>query len=149
MNSVVSSLIFGLAKTGVADGCEQPAVGTVDFDASNKASTAWTARASGQVQSGGNSPDTECHGGDDEAAADVGEYPARALYAFEGKPEFRELSLKGGEAIVVLREDVGGGWSLVARQDGELGLVPQAYYTVSRARANHSAIAMIAFARAV
>src|SRR5882762_575112 len=133
MNGIVSSLIFGLAKASVADGCDQPEVGTVDFDASIKVSTAWTATGSGQVQSGGDSPDTECHGDDDEAAADVGEYPARILYAFEGKPDFRELGLKGGEAIVVLREDVGDGWSLVARQDGELGLVPQAYYTVSRA----------------
>jgi len=97
-NGFVSSLIFGLAKASVADGCDQPEVGTVDFDASIKVSTAWTATGSGQVQSGGDSPDTECHGDDDEAAADVGEYPARILYAFEGKPDFRELGLKGGEA---------------------------------------------------
>lgn len=63
--------------------------------------------------------------------------PARALYAFEGKPEFRELtSVQAGDRLDVLREEVGDGWSLVKHYDSagehkpEVGLLPQSYYTV-------------------
>ena len=63
--------------------------------------------------------------GDDEAQ------PARALYAFEGKPEFRELDVEAGDEIDVLKVDVGEGWSLVRKGNGEIGLLPQSYYTVS------------------
>lgn len=61
---------------------------------------------------------------------------ARALYAFEGKPEFRELtSVQAGDMLEVLREDVGDGWSLVKSLGGpeghtEVGLIPQTYYAV-------------------
>lgn len=61
---------------------------------------------------------------------------ARALFAFEGKPEFRELtSVQAGDRLEVLREDVGDGWSLVRYLEGpedhpEVGLLPQTYYTV-------------------
>ncbi|KAG1729161.1 hypothetical protein EDB19DRAFT_1897298 [Suillus lakei] len=43
---------------------------------------------------------------------------ARALYDFEGKAEFRELT-----------EEAGDGWSLVRASSGEIGLLPQTYYT--------------------
>ncbi|KAI0701080.1 hypothetical protein BC835DRAFT_1265507 [Cytidiella melzeri] len=59
---------------------------------------------------------------------------ARALYVFEGKPEYRELTaVQAGDRLEVLREDVGDGWSLVKYLDGpeghiEVGLIPQSYY---------------------
>lgn len=61
---------------------------------------------------------------------------ARALYVFEGKPEFRELTaVEAGDRLEVLREDVGDGWSLVKYLEGpeghtEVGLIPQTYYAV-------------------
>ena len=71
------------------------------------------------------------------------ERPARVLYAFEGKPEFRELTnIAAGDELMVIREDVGEGWSLVrlvrgangAERDdaGEMGLLPRSYYIVSK-----------------
>ncbi|KZP24998.1 hypothetical protein FIBSPDRAFT_734676 [Athelia psychrophila] len=55
--------------------------------------------------------------------------PARALYQFEGKPEFREMSVEAGDAIGVIREDLADGWSLVRSGAGEVGLLPRTYYT--------------------
>lgn len=40
--------------------------------------------------------------------------PARALYAFKGKVEFRELmDVRAGDLLEVLKDEVGDGWSLV------------------------------------
>ena len=57
-------------------------------------------------------------------------HPARALYSFEGKAEFRELTVEAGDELEVVKEDVGEGWSLVKDSTGEIGLLPQTYYTV-------------------
>ena len=58
-------------------------------------------------------------GGDDLTLADEPGRPARALYAFDGKPEFRELSgVAGGDRLAVLKEEVGDGWSLVRHFGG-------------------------------
>lgn len=73
--------------------------------------------------------------------------PARALYDFEGKPEFQELSLKAGDELEVLNENLAEGWSLarlplyvgdsedeqeeLAERGGEVGLVPRSYYSVN------------------
>ncbi|KAG6377444.1 hypothetical protein JVT61DRAFT_15249 [Boletus reticuloceps] len=54
---------------------------------------------------------------------------ARALYQFEGKAEFRELTVEAGDRLEVLKQDVGDGWSLVKTEDGKVGLLPTAYYT--------------------
>lgn len=56
--------------------------------------------------------------------------PARSLYSFEGKAEFRELSVVAGDELEVVKEDVGDGWSLVQDSTGETGLLPRTYYTV-------------------
>ena len=64
---------------------------------------------------------------------------ARALYAFEGKPEFRELTdVHAGDELEVLKEEVGDGWSLVKHiseavegRRPEVGLLPRSYYTVN------------------
>ena len=57
-------------------------------------------------------------------------YPARVLYKFEGKVEFRELTVDAGDEVEVIKEDVGEGWSLVRDPLGKVGLLPQTYYTV-------------------
>jgi sorting nexin-9/18/33 len=66
---------------------------------------------------------------DDEDAEDV-TVPARALYAFQGKAEFRELTVGAGDELAIIKEDVGDGWSLIRDSQGEIGLLPQTYYTV-------------------
>ncbi|KAF8174106.1 hypothetical protein BJ912DRAFT_1024773 [Pholiota molesta] len=57
--------------------------------------------------------------------------PARALYSFEGKAEFRELQVEAGDELDIIKEDVGHGWSLVRDATGEIGLLPQTYYTLT------------------
>jgi sorting nexin-9/18/33 len=57
-------------------------------------------------------------------------YPARVLYKFEGKAEFRELTVDAGDEVEVIKEDVGEGWSLVRDPLGKVGLLPQSYYSV-------------------
>ncbi|TFK34438.1 hypothetical protein BDQ12DRAFT_366564 [Crucibulum laeve] len=64
---------------------------------------------------------------DDEDEGDT--RPARALFQFEGKVEFRELSVEAGDDLEVIKEAVGDGWSLVRNVDGEVGLLPRSYYT--------------------
>lgn len=55
---------------------------------------------------------------------------ARALYDFEGKAEFKELSVDAGDALEVVKENLADGWSLVRNMTGEVGLLPRTYYTV-------------------
>ncbi|KAK7462902.1 hypothetical protein VKT23_007481 [Stygiomarasmius scandens] len=54
---------------------------------------------------------------------------ARALYDFEGKTEFQELSVIASEEIQVVKEDLADGWSLIKNAAGEVGLLPRDYYT--------------------
>ncbi|KAG1901612.1 uncharacterized protein F5891DRAFT_1187482 [Suillus fuscotomentosus] len=54
---------------------------------------------------------------------------ARALYNFEGKAEFRELTVEAGDELNILKEEAGDGWSLVRVSSGEIGLLTQTYYT--------------------
>jgi sorting nexin-9/18/33 len=56
---------------------------------------------------------------------------ARALYDFEGEAEFKELTVEAGDELDILKEEAGDGWSLVRAGSGEIGLLPQTYYTVS------------------
>ena len=106
-----------------------------DFDAGINTSAAWTeSREKGRSLS-----DEEIDPNDPELDyLQVPGRPARALYSFEGKPEFREVYVSAGDEIEVIREEVGDGWSLVKLFVGggiELGLLPRSYYTV---RANAS-----------
>ncbi|KAH9852382.1 PX-domain-containing protein [Lenzites betulinus] len=86
-------------------------------------------------------PTPEQDGGDSVAEDDVGDdedgRPARALYAFQGKAEFRELThIEAGDELEIMREDVGEGWSLARLARGsheggpesEMGLIPRSYY---------------------
>ncbi|PPQ86618.1 hypothetical protein CVT25_006802 [Psilocybe cyanescens] len=68
---------------------------------------------------------------EEEEEPEIMTRPARALYAFEGKAEFRELHVEAGDELEVIREDVGDGWSLVKDLTGEVGLLPQSYYTLT------------------
>ncbi|KAL0571966.1 hypothetical protein V5O48_009992 [Marasmius crinis-equi] len=86
-----------------------------DFDAGINTSTAWTEHLESSSIA---STDDQENG-----------RPARALYDFEGKAEFGELSVKAGDELEVLKEDLPDGWSLVKNEDGETGLLPQTYYT--------------------
>lgn len=65
--------------------------------------------------------------------------PARALYAFVGKPEFQELTVEAGDELEVLKEELADGWSLARVSGmgggtrggvGEVGLLPREYYIV-------------------
>ena len=126
-----------------------------DFDAGINASSAWTGslppegalRSSTSLNVNLNSlsddePESDADPSDDHP--DLGTVegrPARALFAFEGKPEFRELTnVLAGDELEVLKEEVGDGWSLVKHLEPkdsegkerrqEVGLLPQSYYTV-------------------
>jgi len=125
-----------------------------DFDAGINASSAWTdslstpegaARVSVSIKDNINAlSDEELEVGerDEDPHPEFDELEgrsARALYAFEGKPEFRELtSVQAGDRLEVLKEEVGDGWSLVKHLESsetgarnEVGLLPRSYYTVS------------------
>lgn len=119
-----------------------------DFDSGINTSAAWTVSLAAEGSARASlhheaslSDDELVEDEDEQADSDRGpSRPARALYSFEGKPEFRELSsVEAGDELEVLREDVGEGWSLVKltkcrggrdpRPEGEIGLLPRTYYT--------------------
>lgn len=101
-----------------------------DFDAGINTSAAWTEsrdkdRSLSDEETDPNDPELDY--------LQTSGRPARALYSFEGKPEFREVCVSAGDEIEVMREEVGDGWSLVKLfiEGGvELGLLPRSYYTV-------------------
>ncbi|KAF8221076.1 hypothetical protein L208DRAFT_1447540 [Tricholoma matsutake] len=96
-----------------------------EFDAGINTSAAWTEH----LETGSAATDPSSLS-DEEPENDTGENrPARALYEFEGKAEFRELSVTAGDDLDVIKEDLADGWSLVRNRAGEVGLLPQTYYT--------------------
>lgn len=109
-----------------------------DFDTGVNTSTAWTEHLENGPRKYLSESDVPGSLSDEEpdendGSEDLGVLPirlARTLYQFEGKPEFRELSTEAGDAIYVLKEEVGDGWSLVKNSTGEVGLLPKSYYTV-------------------
>jgi hypothetical protein len=89
-----------------------------DFDAGINSSTAWTEALDGLYN---------------EGLQHIKQ--ARALYAFEGKPEFRELTVEAGDDLEIIQETLPDGWSLVRTLGDEgcvVGLLPRTYYTVGR-----------------
>ncbi|KAF8521008.1 hypothetical protein JB92DRAFT_2807841 [Gautieria morchelliformis] len=91
-----------------------------EFDAGINASTAWVAEQADR--------DAGLSISDDEEETDTGAgRAARALYAFEGKPEFRELIMSAGDELDILKEELDDGWSL-ANVNGKVGLIPRSYY---------------------
>lgn len=96
-----------------------------DFDAGINTSTAWTEHLDGASLS------------DEEQLCETARQ-ARALYAFEGKPEFRELTVEAGDDLDVIKERIPDGWSLVRRAvDGQIGLLPRSYYTARSPLTTH------------
>ncbi|GLB42320.1 putative WASP-binding domain of Sorting nexin protein [Lyophyllum shimeji] len=95
-----------------------------EFDAGLNTSAAWTAHLESGSSGGGSLSDEEPDHDSEEPLR-----PARALYDFEGKPEFRELTVSAGDVLEVVKEDLADGWSLVKNTDGEIGLLPRSYYT--------------------
>ena len=96
-------------------------------DSGIKTSTAWT-----EHLEGGHTPRKYPSVPATLSDEDIEEitYPARVLYKFEGKVEFRELTVDAGDEVEVIKENVGEGWSLVRDPLGKVGLLPQSYYTV-------------------
>ncbi|TFY70943.1 hypothetical protein EVG20_g2061 [Dentipellis fragilis] len=127
----ISQLFLSFAQSRQAETDAQPRVKSsieaspgVDFDAGINTSTAWTEHLD----------DVPPHSLSDEEVDDAPDEDAdgrsaRVLYKFEGKPEFREINAEAGDAIEVVREEVGDGWSLVKKDNGEMGLLPREYYT--------------------
>lgn len=125
-----------------------------EFDAGINTSSAWTESLSTpegatrtNVTLNVNSLSDDEPESDTDPSDDNGDLPAigarqaRALFAFEGKPEFRELTyVVAGDQLEVIKEEVGDGWSLVKHLEPkddkgkqrrpEVGLLPQSYYTV-------------------
>ncbi|TFK26567.1 hypothetical protein FA15DRAFT_637246 [Coprinopsis marcescibilis] len=114
---------------------------TSNFDSGINSSTAWTesqhpsapaAPASRKYLSESNIRENQSLSDDEIDDSEDGDEitrKARALYDFQGKAEFRELDVEAGDAIQVIKDDVGEGWSLVRNDAGEMGLLPQTYYT--------------------
>ncbi|KAJ3804056.1 hypothetical protein F5876DRAFT_83860 [Lentinula aff. lateritia] len=93
-----------------------------EFDAGINTSNAWT-----QYHLSGDLSDEDLNlenAGNDH----LDRRPARALYDFEGKPEFRELSVHAADELEVVKEELADGWSLVCDVDGEIGLLPRSYF---------------------
>ncbi|KAF9335507.1 hypothetical protein BG006_011363 [Podila minutissima] len=55
-------------------------------------------------------------------------WTVRALYDFDGQPEFSEISFSAGDVLTVVKVGLAEGWSL-AEKDGVKGLIPEAYVT--------------------
>jgi sorting nexin-9/18/33 len=109
---------------------EVPGVPPLDFDAGINTSNAWTVYL--DSDSGSRSHSLSDDSGEDDYFEDrIDGRGGRVLFAFTGKPEFRELDVKAGDEITVIREQAGEGWSLVKTRRGHLGLLPRSYYTVN------------------
>lgn len=96
-----------------------------EFDAGLNTSAAWTEHLESSAVLGSLSDEEPDGDGEKEALRS-----ARALYDFEGKAEFRELSVNAGDSLQVVKENLADGWSLVKNVTGEVGLLPRTYYTV-------------------
>ncbi|KAH9916993.1 uncharacterized protein BXZ73DRAFT_92431 [Epithele typhae] len=136
----------------VPNAASLPRSGDLDFDSGVNTSAAWTVslndgdpRASLTERSRSRSPgkpagekaekepDADATESVDHDSLDDDEplRPARALYAFHGKAEFRELpQVDAGDELEVVREDVGkgGGARDMVQGGSEIGLIPRSYY---------------------
>jgi sorting nexin-9/18/33 len=98
-----------------------------EFDAGINTSAAWTEHLERGPSLSDEEPEDDGVDLDDSKGQ-----PARALYQFEGKAEFREMSVEAGDEIAVVKEELSDGWSLVRNNVGEVGLLPRTYYTVNK-----------------
>ncbi|KAG8905179.1 hypothetical protein FRC01_008438, partial [Tulasnella sp. 417] len=130
MASYVSGLFsFGSKEPGSSESNVRP-TSNLSFDAGINASSAWTgardAPASDDEGANRTVKGTKATGIKQEVE-DPPPRPARALYDFEGKPDYRELVIRAGDELTIVKEDLAEGWSL-AQYKGELGLIPRKYY---------------------
>ncbi|KAG6850131.1 hypothetical protein H0H93_000753 [Arthromyces matolae] len=93
-----------------------------DFDAGLNTSAAWTEHLVSGSEEGSLSDEEFEH--ENEVLR-----LARSLYDFEGKAEFRELTVRAGDDIEIIKEHLADGWSLVKNTQKEVGLLPRTYYT--------------------
>jgi len=108
---------------------EVPVVPPLDFDAGINTSNAWTEHLDSDSSRSHSLSDEEDE--DDHFEEGTDGRGGRVLFAFTGNPEFRELDVKAGDEITIIREQAGEGWSLVKTRRGHLGLLPRSYYTVN------------------
>ena len=106
---------------------EVPGSPPLEFDAGINTSTVWTEHLDSDSSRSRSLSDDE----DDHFEEGTDGRGARVLFAFAGNANFRELDVKAGDEITVVREQVGDGWSLVRTRRGRVGLLPRSYYTVS------------------
>ncbi|KAG8955111.1 hypothetical protein FRC04_009568 [Tulasnella sp. 424] len=130
MASYVSGLFsFGSKEPTPSDSNKRP-TSNLSFDAGINASSAWTGARDTSVSDdeGGNKTlkGTKITAIKEEVA-DPPPRSARALYDFEGKPDFRELVIHAGDELSIIKENLAEGWSL-AQYKEELGLIPRKYY---------------------
>ncbi|XP_041366274.1 sorting nexin lst-4-like isoform X2 [Gigantopelta aegis] len=60
----------------------------------------------------------------------MAEIQATALYDFDGDKVNGELSFHSGDALFILRQDIGDGWWEARNQQGQQGLVPESYVEI-------------------
>jgi sorting nexin-9/18/33 len=122
-------LSFAWAQGQVAQSKrEVPGSSPLDFDAGINSSTAWTEHLDSDSSGSRSLSDEEQ---DDDFEEGIDGRGARVLFAFAGNAEFRELDVKAGDEITVIREEAGDGWSLARTRRGRPGLLPRSYYTVN------------------
>ena len=108
---------------------EVPGSPPLDFDAGINSSTAWTEHLDSDSSGSRSLSDDEEQ--DDDFEEGIDGRGARVLFTFAGNAEFRELDVKAGDEITVIREEAGDGWSLARTRRGRVGLLPRSYYTVN------------------
>jgi sorting nexin-9/18/33 len=108
---------------------EVPGSLPLDFDAGINSSAAWTEHLDSDSSRSRSLSDDEEQ--DDDFEEGIDGRGARVLFAFAGNAEFRELDVKAGDEITVMREEAGNGWSLARTRRGRVGLLPRSHYTVN------------------
>lgn len=107
---------------------EVPGSPPLDFDASINTSTAWKEHLDSDSSRSRSLSDNEDED-DDDFEEGIDGRGARVLFTFAGNAELRELDVKAGDEITVIREEAGDGWSLAKTRRGRVGLLPRSYYT--------------------
>jgi sorting nexin-9/18/33 len=110
---------------------EVPGSPPLDFDASINTSTAWTEHLDSDSSRSRSLSDDDDEDEDDQFEEGIDGRGARVLFAFAGNAESRELDVKAGDEITIIREEAGDEWSLARTRRGRVGLLPRSHYTVN------------------
>ena len=104
----------------------------LDFDAGINTSIAWTEHLDSDSSRSRSLSDSGDEDEDDDHFEEcIDGRGARVLFAFAGNAESRELDVKAGDEITIIREEAGNGWSLARTRRGRVGLLPRSHYTVN------------------